>query len=98
MNNMLTSEQTTLVASNLDGYDIDYTQLIAKQIHESILRSTTYIPFPIMIYRLRLAAKVEISHQIDPFVMALHTIDPNMIKADENPVVLQRAHVLPCSS
>lgn len=34
---------------------------------------------------------MEVSLCIDPIVMVLYTIDPSLIKAGENPVVLQRA-------
>lgn len=46
------------------------------------------MPFLVLIYRLCMEAKEEVSLRIDPIVVALHTIDPILIKAGENPMEL----------
>lgn len=48
-----------------------------------------------MIYRLCIESKVYILNHHDHLVSALHTLDPNLIKIDKNPMALQRMQSLP---
>lgn len=77
-----------MVASILAGYDINWPGLIAEQIRELALKRTTCMPFLVLIYRLCMEAKVEVSLHIDPMIMALHTVNPSLIMAVEYPVAL----------
>lgn len=47
--------------------------------------------FLVLTYRLCIETNVEVSFRIDHMVVALHTIDPILIKDDENPMALQQA-------
>lgn len=78
-----------MVASILAGYNINWARLIAEQIHESALRRTTCMSFQILIYKLFLESEMQIYH-LDQLVEALDTLDPSLIKADENLVELLR--------
>lgn len=80
-----------LLANILAGYKIDWARVMVEQIHKSGLWMNTSLLFPILIHRLCNEARVRISLHIDPHIKALHTMDPSLIKTDENPVALQRA-------
>lgn len=49
------------------------------------------MPFSVLIYRLCIEFGVQILIHLDQMVEDLHTIDPSLIKAAENPIALQRA-------
>lgn len=64
---------------------------MAEQIHESMIHTRTSLPFPIKIYKLCNRAWIRVSLHLDLYVEALWTMDPSLIKANENSVALQRA-------
>lgn len=68
---------------------------MVEQIHECAVRISTSLPFPILIHCLYSAVGVHIEPHRDPQVEALCTTDPSLIKAEENPMTLQRATFSP---
>lgn len=88
-NKVITREKDVLLASILAGYDIVWAHIMAEQIHESTIWTYTLLPFPIFIYRLCNEARVRVSLHVDLHIEALNTMDPNLIKADDNLVTLQ---------
>lgn len=88
---MITLERDILLVSILVSYEIDRARVLAQKIHDSAIHIQTLFSFPILIHSLCNEAGVCVSLHLDPHVEALCTMYPSLIKADENPVALQRA-------
>lgn len=91
MDNMSTLQGTVLLASILAGYENDWARIMVEQIHKSAIHTQTALPFPIPIHKLCNEVRVYVSLHLYLYVEALHTINPRLIKANENSGALQRA-------
>lgn len=89
--NVIILKRSILLANILAGYEIDWARIISEQIHESTVQMNTSLLFPVLIHQLCSAAGVSIDAHWDQHIEATFTMDPSLIKADENTVALPRA-------
>lgn len=72
MDNVVTLERVALLASIMAGYAINWAPIIVKQIHESVFRTQTEIPFPILIHRLCNAVEIHVSLLFSTYMKKPH--------------------------
>lgn len=92
---MITLEQVVLLASILASYGINWAYVLAEQIHEFAVWTNTLLSFPILIHRLCNEEGIRVNPHREPHIEVMRTMDLSLIKANENPVALQRAASLP---
>ncbi|PHT42764.1 hypothetical protein CQW23_16789 [Capsicum baccatum] len=80
LNNLLTWEGATLVASMMSGYAIDFIAILQHEIHDREFGETINMPFPCMIQRLNDKDGVPELPRVDKRVHVMATMQINIMK------------------